>query len=188
MTVCRTVKLPSWLSQVVLGVALFAGGALLAVMVTAINRPASVGPDPLEGRQVPSFVLPTLEGGEEIKLEEEWTRPVLINFWASWCEACKEETEDLSRLYQNYREKVAFFAVAIRDDRKSLRLFLKDHPLSLPVLVDVDGEVAVEYGVTGIPETFLLRPGGKVYRRWRGPVEYDEVAPVLDQLLAQTGE
>jgi cytochrome c biogenesis protein CcmG/thiol:disulfide interchange protein DsbE len=136
------------------------------------------------GATAPSSTLPRLEGSGEGSLADYRGRWVLVNFWASWCDPCKEEAPDL----QDFQERHAgagFTVLGIdsRDLSDDGRAFVERYGLTYPQLHDGDGASAHEYGTTGYPENFLVDPQGKVRLVQFGPVtdEYlrKHVAPLL---------
>jgi cytochrome c biogenesis protein CcmG, thiol:disulfide interchange protein DsbE len=136
------------------------------------------------GEAAPDSPLPRLEGGGSQSLADYRGRWVLVNFWASWCGPCREEAPALER-FQRQHGGPMFTVLGIdsRDLTGDGRDFVRQYGLSYPQLRDGDGEAADDYGTTGVPESFLVDPAGKVRLLARGPVseEYlrEEVAPLL---------
>lgn len=136
------------------------------------------------GDVAPSGPLPRLEGGGEGSLREYRGKWVLVNFWASWCEPCKQEAPALQQFQREHGgARFTVLGIDSRDLSGDGREFVRRYGLDYPQLRDGDGGTAHEYGTTGVPENFLVGPKGTV--RWlrHGPVdaEYlsDEVAPFL---------
>ncbi|MFL5897018.1 MAG: TlpA family protein disulfide reductase [Solirubrobacterales bacterium] len=136
------------------------------------------------GEPAPSSPLPRLEGGGNGSLAEYRGRWVLVNFWASWCGPCKQEAPALER-FQRRQGGRRFTVVGIdsRDLTGDGREFVRRYGLSYPQLRDGDGATAHDFGTTGVPENFLIDPGGRVRLLVRGPVDegylQDEVAPFV---------
>jgi cytochrome c biogenesis protein CcmG, thiol:disulfide interchange protein DsbE len=136
------------------------------------------------GDPAPSTSLPRLVGGGDEGLAQYKGRWVLVNFWASWCEPCKQEAPALEEFQRRQGgSDFTVLGVDTRDLSGDGREFVRRYGLSYPQLRDGDGDAAHEYGTTGVPENFLVDPKGKV--RWvlPGPVdeEYlqDQVEPFL---------
>jgi len=125
----------------------------------AIGEPAPAGP------------LPRLSGSGEGSLADYRGRWVLVNFWASWCDPCREEAPALERL-QRARGGPRFTVLGIdtRDLSGDGRAFVREFDLTYPQLRDGDGAAAEEFGTTGVPENFLVDPQGRVRLLRRGPV------------------
>lgn len=136
------------------------------------------------GDPAPVSPLPRLEGGGAESLTDYRGRWVLVNFWASWCEPCKEEAPELERFQRQYGgADFTVLGIDSRDLSGDGRAFVEAYGLTYPQLRDGDGAAAKEYGTTGVPENFLIDPGGRVRLLFPGPIteEYlnDEVVPLL---------
>jgi cytochrome c biogenesis protein CcmG/thiol:disulfide interchange protein DsbE len=136
------------------------------------------------GEPAPDSPLPRLEGGGDGSLAEYRGKWVLVNFWASWCVPCKEEAPDL-QAFQAQRGGGRFTVLGIdsRDLGGDGRAFVRRFGLTYPQLRDGNGDSAHDYGTTGVPESYLVDPRGKVRLHQVGPVtdEYlrEHVAPLL---------
>jgi peroxiredoxin len=113
-------------------------------------------------------------------------RVVLVNFWATWCEPCRQEMPSIQRLRDRFRGK-AFTVLAINVDEPDARVrrFLEETSLDLPVLIDVNKTVTRGWGVRVMPTTFLVGPDGRIRYRLLGDIDWntDAVAGVVAQLL-----
>jgi cytochrome c biogenesis protein CcmG/thiol:disulfide interchange protein DsbE len=124
------------------------------------------------GDPAPSTSLPRLEGGGEESLVQYKGRWVLVNFWASWCEPCKQEAPALEEFQRQHGgAKFTVLGVDTRDLTGDGREFVREYGLSYPQLRDGDGGAAHDYGTTGVPENFLVDPAGKVRWLLAGPVD-----------------
>jgi cytochrome c biogenesis protein CcmG/thiol:disulfide interchange protein DsbE len=150
----------------------------VALFVFALTRPPRKDVDPLSLKSAPPFVLPLLSGGE-VDSRTFLGKPILLNFWATWCSACKEEVEELKKIYVRLGSRIHLLGVAVRDEVPLLTSFVERYGVPFPIVLDSRGEVAIAYGITGVPETFLLNPEGVILKRWRGPVTFEEVEKVL---------
>ena len=136
------------------------------------------------GEQAPSPRLPKLEGGGTGSLKEYRGKWVLVNFWASWCEPCREEAPALSK-FQSEHGGSNFTVVGIdtQDIGDDGVKFAKEFHLTYPLLHDGGGDNSHEFGTSGVPENFLLEPNGKLAWDLPGPVDSkileEHVAPLL---------
>jgi cytochrome c biogenesis protein CcmG, thiol:disulfide interchange protein DsbE len=120
----------------------------------------------------PLFSLERLDGRGELSLESLRGRAVVLNFWASWCGPCKEETPLLQRGYERWkRQNVVFVGVDVKDFRGDARSFLRRYGVTYPNVYDGKGSLVGRYGVTGFPETYFIDAQGNVRHRIAGPVE-----------------
>ncbi len=140
-----------------------------------------------EGQRGPAFRLARWEGGDA-SLDTWGDRLVVLNFWATWCTPCAVEMPTLERLWRQYGPR-GLVVVGISVDRGAPRALLEPYirhlGLTFPILLDPDWEVAQAWRVTGLPATFLVKPGGEVAGMALGAREWDsaEMKALLDTLL-----
>lgn len=145
--------------------------------------PREIG-SPLIGRQAPAFELVALDG-RRISSDELRGRPYLLNFWASWCvPACVEEHPVLLEAAERYGDQLAVVGVVYQDTTDAALAFVQRYgDGGWPNLVDPNGRLALEYGVTGPPETYFVDAGGVVRDKHFGPmsaaVMHERVAGLL---------
>jgi cytochrome c biogenesis protein CcmG/thiol:disulfide interchange protein DsbE len=170
-----------------LAAALAAGGgfyAMLRGLTSGTYDPHGV-PSALLGRPVPDFTLPPLPAsGTEPFTSADLrapSRPVLINFFASWCQPCIIEHPQLMALK---RDGVPVFGIAYKDKPADAAEFLRRRGNPYARLAqDEPGRVAIEWGLYGVPETYLVDKGGLIRWRWAGPITEDTMAAELRPLL-----
>lgn len=144
-------------------------------------------PSALIGKRRPDFSLPGLGDGPGLAAGDLASagRPVLLNFFASWCVPCVAEAEVLMALKQSGQP---IFGIAYKDKPAASTAFLRRHgdPYQR-VGRDSSGSVAIDFGVYGVPETYLIDPSGIVRWRWAGALTADvvrqELAPLLKTLI-----
>lgn len=140
---------------------------------------------PLPGRPAPDFALPALAGNDSIMLSELRGNVVVINFWASWCIPCRQEHPVLLGAAQQYEPRgVKFVGIAYNDRPDDSRRWLNELGSAYPSLVDAGARTAIDYGVSGVPETFILDKQGVVAFKKFGPITTTEISQKLDSLLA----
>jgi cytochrome c biogenesis protein CcmG/thiol:disulfide interchange protein DsbE len=159
------------LAVVVLLAALFAGYGL--------KRDPQVVPDTLVGRQAPAVTLPDLATGAPTPIRAGIEGPVFVNFFASWCGPCIVEAPALMAMKS---QGVKIVGVAYKDAPADTRAFLAEHgnPFAT-VLVDRDGRQAIEFGVSGAPETFLIDAKGKVIAKHSSVMTPEKAEEMLEQ-------
>jgi cytochrome c biogenesis protein CcmG, thiol:disulfide interchange protein DsbE len=141
--------------------------ALLAVLFAgyALHRNPQVVPEALVGKQVPDISLPSLDDGSLKSIREAAREgPILVNFFASWCGPCEIEHPVLMQLRASH---VRIIGVAYKDAPENTQAFLSrlGDPF-MARLVDRDGRAGIEFGVSGVPETYLVMPDGKVAAKY----------------------
>ena len=123
----------------------------------------------------PFEALP-LNGGRP-SLADYRGRYVLLNFWATWCEPCKQEMPELEALYEAlFAKNVVVLAVSMEESAEKVSRFLETSPFRFPVYADPEGKVAHLYGVSSIPLTYLIRPDGMIEGRALGPRAWNDPA------------
>jgi peroxiredoxin len=144
-----------------------------------------------EGHRTPPLRLPRLDGGVSA-LEEHRDRLVIVNFWATWCTPCTVEMPTLEALWRQYRER-GLVVLAVSVDRGAPRLLLEPYVarlgLSFPILLDTDLSASRAWSVSGLPATFVVRPGGEAVGMAVGAREWNssEMRALLDGLLPAHG-
>ncbi len=123
------------------------------------------------GVSAPDFELKDI-GGNAWRLSSASGTPALVNFWATWCVSCRQEMPSLQRLFEKTKT-MRIVTVLYRDDPRNAADFMKQNGYTMPVLIDMDGSVSNAYGLTGVPETFLIDKKGILREKLIGPVEFD---------------
>ncbi len=137
-------------------------------------------PSPLIKKPAPPFTLKLFDGGP-MHLEDLRGKVVLLNFWASWCfPACYEEAPVLERAWRAYKDRVVVVGVDIQDTEPQARQFIGQFGLTFPNGPDPGGKVAIDYGVYGVPETFVIDQ--------QGIIAFKQVGAVTDRMLAEQVE
>lgn len=159
--------------------AAFVGFAAAGLMMGGASRQ----PDEI-GRAAPELRLPALGSAEKNRerLEHYRGRPILINFFASWCLPCIAENDFLMEIAKERRMPV--IGIAYKDKPAKALGFLKRYgdPYSL-VLSDEDGQAGIEWGVSGVPETFLIGPDGAIEAHYAGPLTQSAWDATFEKLL-----
>lgn len=173
----RPLRPARWIAAVV--------AVVIVGLVVALARSDPAGTraadSPLLGRPAPYAAGNTLDG-DSYAITDELGRWTLVNFFATWCVPCREEHDDLVRWHARHTEigDAALVGVIFDDDVDAVRRFREDEGGDWPMLLDPDGQIAVDFGVAGVPESYLLNPEGIVVAKIVGGILEGE----LERLLA----
>lgn len=157
---------------------------LLLVLASGLRRDPRALPSPLVGRLAPPFDLQLFSGGRLTSAELRG-RVVVLNFWASWCvPACTDEAPSLQAIWERYRGRgVTVVGVNIQDREPPARAFIQHFGQTFPAGMDPRGRIAIDYGVYGVPETYVIDRWGRTVYKFAGAVSEDLLAPVMAPLL-----
>jgi cytochrome c biogenesis protein CcmG, thiol:disulfide interchange protein DsbE len=148
------------------GLAVAAVLALLALLVwKVIHDERSVVPKSFQGKTLdaPVFTLPRLDSGEQLSLADLRGKAVIVNFWASWCEPCKEESPMLEAAWKKYKDRgLVVVGIDYDDFKGEARSFAKRYGLTYPLVHDRKKSTVARYGVVGVPETLFVDRRGRL--------------------------
>jgi len=172
--------------------------ALSIAAVLVLNRPhgaetesgggartAAAAEAPKQGYAAPAFALKGIDGTSSFQVGGPRGKPLIVNFWASWCGPCEAEAPDLKKLYAAYKDRVDLYAVNATkyDTVRGAKDFVKEQQLPFPVLMDTDGKAGDVYKVFAYPTSFIIDRKGIVRERIEGVQSVDEWARMLNQVL-----
>jgi thiol-disulfide isomerase/thioredoxin len=135
---------------------------------------------------VSDFIAVRLDG-TQTRLSGLRGKAVFLNFWATWCPPCLAEMPSIEALYQRFRGKdLEFLAVDIQEDKDEVAAFMKEHGLTFPAALDSTGRISAEYGIRGIPATFIIDRDGGIIAAVVGSRDWNtaEVVTALETLIA----
>jgi cytochrome c biogenesis protein CcmG/thiol:disulfide interchange protein DsbE len=172
----RTLKLSG---QVV---ALAAVAGLLGLLVWRLTHQSK---PPKIGGPAPVFTARRMDGAGSFDLASLRGKPVVVNFWASWCDPCKQEAKALEQAWRQYRRQgVVFVGIDYHDVTGDARRFLEHHGVTYLSVLDGSGQIGDRYGLTGVPETFFVdRRGRLVGDHILGPITLQKWASAFHQGL-----
>jgi cytochrome c biogenesis protein CcmG, thiol:disulfide interchange protein DsbE len=154
------------------------------VVVLATREPAAnrVVDSPLVGQQAPAIEGTTMTGAT-YSLASERGRFTLVNFFATWCVPCQREHDDLAAFDERHRRigDAGVVTIVFDDSIENARAFFAENGGDWPVIVSDDGDIALDYSVAGVPESYLVGPDGRMLAKIIGGVTEEG----LDQLLAR---
>ena len=170
---------------------------LVAVMAAAVlvfaGKPAAAPAPTAAGATessdlAPDFTMYDIDGNA-LRLSDFRGRPVILNFWASWCGPCKAEMPDLEAAYQAHGEEVQFLIVNLTDGQsetvEAASSYIASQGYTFPVYYDVDMEGALAYGIYVIPMTYFIDAQGTVRAIQEGMIQAEVLETNIQALLAQ---
>jgi cytochrome c biogenesis protein CcmG/thiol:disulfide interchange protein DsbE len=179
-------------SKHALTVAGLALGVFVVVLVLARGLqldPTKVA-SPLVGKPAPPFEVTVIQDGGnnaaaasgKVDLSLLQGKAVILNFWASWCVSCREEAHDLEAFWRRYKQQVIVVGVAIQDRRDDALQFAKQMGKTYLLALDESGKATIDYGVYGVPETFLIDKNGVIRHKEAGPVDVASLEKLLPKI------
>jgi cytochrome c biogenesis protein CcmG/thiol:disulfide interchange protein DsbE len=166
-------------TSTIVGVAIVA--FLLLLSYGLLSEPGS---GPLNEGPAPDFSLQLLDDGP-LSLADLRDQVVVVNFWASWCQPCREEAPLLEKVWQEYQSQgVTFIGIAYKDTEGKARAFLDEFSITYPNALDPANRVARLYRIQGVPETFFIKDG-EIADLYIGPLSKDQLVTRIERLLAQ---
>jgi cytochrome c biogenesis protein CcmG/thiol:disulfide interchange protein DsbE len=157
--------------------------AVMSIIAVGFTRDPARIESPLVGRSAPEFRLISLDR-ESIDLANLRGRPVVLNFWASWCIPCRDEAPLLRAAQERYGTRsVAFIGIVYQDSASSAQAFVDRYGIAYPSLLDPDGRTALDYGVYGIPETYFIATDGTIRAKQIGQLDAASLERQIEEAL-----
>jgi len=133
-------------------------------------------------KPAPDFEI-ELFSGKKIKLSDfKGEKPVVVNFWASWCGPCRAEGDTLAKVGSEYKDKVEFIGIATNDNQRDAKAFLDEFDITYKNGLD-KSNIARSYNITGIPTTFFIDSEGNIVDTWVGAIDEQGLIDKTDKLL-----
>lgn len=186
--VCRMRPRIGWLALVLIaGVALAAGcgqssaGTSVDLPVASVRGIDNTGRGLDVGQLAPDFEM-QYPDGKTLKLSDYQGKPVIINFWATWCAPCEAELPEFVQAYEQHKDQgLVILGVNAQETAEDANTFVEKYGLSYPIALDSRGEVMDLYSVRGLPTTLFIDPEGRVAVRWAGIL----TKPLIEEYLAE---
>ncbi len=154
----------------VLAVGLAVTTPLLGLLLLNIDRNPTAIVSPLLQKPAPDVLVRELEGGRSLQLSSLRGRPVVVNFWATWCIPCIQEHASLTA-GARANPDVAFLGIVYEDSVENARAFLAQRGTAYPSYADEDGKAAIAFGIYGVPETYFIDSLGTITDKYVGPLD-----------------
>ncbi|MEL6545377.1 MAG: DsbE family thiol:disulfide interchange protein [Myxococcota bacterium] len=172
--------------------------ALVVLLVSPlfVILAAGFGQDPhqvpfmLKDKPAPGFALVTLDG-KPFDAEKLRGKPAILNFWATWCVPCVQEHGLLQSAARYYEGSAHFVGVVYQDEKDAAQKYLSKHGNRFAQCMDQDSRTAIDYGVAGVPESFIIDAEGVVRYKHEGPLTKPiierELEPLIDRSEGKVG-
>jgi cytochrome c biogenesis protein CcmG/thiol:disulfide interchange protein DsbE len=179
-----------WRTIAGLSVTSVVSGALVVILfarLLAAGHAVSADPvSPIVGHHASNFTISTWNGkaGTALRLSDFAGKPVVVNFFGSWCAECSEEQPVLNAAWQKYQSAgVVFIGIAFRDQQQAATTYLQQQKVAYPCGPDQSGSAVVDYAVTGAPETAFISRSGVVVSKFIGPIDDGSLDHSIQGLL-----
>lgn len=154
----------------VMAIGLAVTAPLIGLLLINLGRNPNAIRSPLINKPAPDVRVRNLEGGGSLQLSALRGRPVVVNFWATWCIPCIQEHEALKGGARRNPD-VTFMGVVYEDSADNAKGFLEQRGSAYNSYEDVDGKAAIAFGVYGVPETFFIDARGTIVDKFVGPLD-----------------
>lgn len=174
---------------------LLTGTGIIAILAKGLKLNPESSRSALVGKKAHQFEASWLQGQEFIgqgeskqsfTLDDLKGKPLILNFWASWCVSCRSEAQLMEQFWRDHKhEGLMMVGIAIQDTPESAVEFARYYGKTYPLGLDQEGKSAIEYGVTGVPETFFIDREGVIRHREAGPVNQRTLEKMLPLIMGQ---
>jgi cytochrome c biogenesis protein CcmG/thiol:disulfide interchange protein DsbE len=159
-------------------------GLLVYVLAAGFGSDPHAVPFMLAGKPAPNFTIKRLDQEGQVSLADFAGKPVVLNFWATWCAPCKTEQPILDWAAKTYQDKAVFVGIVFEDTEQNTRSFLAQNGATYVQLYDPKSTVAVDYGVSGVPETYFISRDGTIVKKHIYPFQNPrEFAAQIEEIL-----
>ena len=169
---------------IVIGTALACIALVIYVMARGFGMNPHAVPFLLSGKPAPDFHIKRLDSDAQVSLSQFKGKPIVINFWATWCRPCAQQHPVLEWAARKYSGQVVFLGIVFEDSEANTKRFLSQHGFGFIQLFDPHSTVAVDYGVSGVPETYFIDLNGIIHHKVASPfVSTDEFVVHIQKIL-----
>ena len=164
-------------------------GKTVTSNTTPTTTPETTKPTETVSAAAPNFTMYTLEG-EKVSLDDFKGKPIVLNFWASWCGPCKNEMPELEAAYKEYGERIHFLMVnltdGVDDTVEKASTYIAQQGYTFPVYYDKDLSGATAYGVSSIPFTLFINAEGDIVAYYTGSMNKQILQSGIGMLMPET--
>ncbi|HYC87839.1 MAG TPA: redoxin family protein [Thermoanaerobaculia bacterium] len=173
------------MNRTVLLVGVIIAAVLVGVLFMGLGKNPAEIRSPLIGKAAPTFALRQVGTTNTIDISQFRGKPLVVNFWATWCGPCWEEHPVLVANARMLQPNVQFLGVVFQDQEDKILSFLAQRGSGYPTVVDEAGKTAIAYGVGGVPETYFIDADGVIVAKYNGPMNGDIIREHLQKVMRQ---
>jgi cytochrome c biogenesis protein CcmG/thiol:disulfide interchange protein DsbE len=173
------------MNRTVLLVGVIIAAVLVGILFMGLGKNPAEIRSPLIGKPAPTFALRQVGTTNTIDISQFRGKPLVVNFWATWCGPCWEEHPVLVANARMLQNDVQFLGVVFQDQEDKILGFLEQRGSSYPTVVDEAGKTAIAYGVGGVPETYFIDANGVIVAKYNGPMNGDIIREHLQKVMRQ---
>jgi len=173
------------MNRTVLLVGVIIAAVLVGILFMGLGKNPAEIRSPLIGKPAPTFALRQAGTSNTIDISQFRGKPLVVNFWATWCGPCWEEHPVLVANARMLQDNVQFLGVVFQDKEEKILEFLQQRGESYPTVVDEAGKTAIAYGVGGIPETYFIDANGVIVAKYNGPMNGEILQQHLRKVMRQ---
>ena len=161
---------------------IFAGAFII---MAPKGKPAGgILPNDPKGYAMPQYAAERIDGEGKLDLAKYIGKPLVVNFWGAWCSTCKLEGTVLGEAERKWRDQgVVFIGIDSKDTNEAALNFDKEYEIDYPSIVDPNGDVAAEWGVTGFPETFFIDKSGRIVSKFISALDTESLDASISQIV-----
>jgi len=149
---------------------------LLWVFAKGFGSDPHAVPFMLSGKPAPGFTLKDMSTGERVTFDQFQGKPLVVNFWATWCGPCKQEHPVIEWGNREFGQVAQFVGVVFEDTEDNAKQYLTQAHAEMRQLFDPNSRMAVDYGCTGVPETYFIDANGTIVGKYTGPIDPQTLA------------
>jgi peroxiredoxin len=158
----------------------FSGGGAPANNTASIHSNISAS-DSSSKNLAPDFILENLNGGTITLSEFRGKKPVIVDFWASWCPNCRRDMPQLNGFYEKYKDKIEVIGVNLQEKESTVKNFIESHGISFPIALDPSGQASNAYGIRYTNTHFLIDTDGNLVRTIAGDISEADIVSLIER-------